>query len=342
MKNGIKFLFLSIFVLIFPALALAAKTHKVKKSDSLYALAKKYHTSVEYIKTANNLTNRHIKSGDVLIIPSRVNLVRGEEQGKVATATYRAGKGDNLPRIAHKTGVSVRELKRLNGLRNSRVKPGTVLVLREADSALEPARQKDTALRTGDLSEIIEQDQSLVELAEFDPEKAVDLNKDVDLSLDVKKRLNKTAYSFLGTRYVFGGTSRKGIDCSSFVQHVFRELAVDLPRTAREQYWVGAKVTPYDIQKGDLLFFRTYASYPSHVGIYLGGNKMIHASSAERRVVISPLTSYYRSRFLGAKRLAKLNPELIKLDDLIAGSAVEEEKEEDVIKNDTLGLSLNN
>jgi cell wall-associated NlpC family hydrolase len=185
-------------------------------------------------------------------------------------------------------------------------------------------------------------EQALAELTDFDPEKGVDLNKDMELTLDVSKRLNKTAYSFLGTRYRFGGTSRRGIDCSGFVQNVFRELEVKLPRTAREQYWVGEKVAQYDLQKGDLLFFRTYASYPSHVGIYLGDNKMIHASSRDRQVVISPITSYYRSRFIGAKRLAGLNPQLVKLEELFAGSGVEEEREEDVAKNDTLGLSLTN
>jgi hypothetical protein len=115
---------------------------------------------------------------------------------------------------------------------------------------------------------------------------------------------------------------------------------VSLPRTAREQYWVGEKVEPYDLQKGDLLFFHTYASYPSHVGIYLGDNKMIHASSRDRKVVISPITSYYRSRFIGAKRLAKINPQIIKLEELLAGTGIEEEKEEDVAKNDTLGVNL--
>jgi peptidoglycan endopeptidase LytE len=348
MNNVFKMLVLSIFVLTFPSLALAAKTHKVKKNDTLYSLAKKYHVTVNDIKSANNLLNKHIKSGDVLIIPPRSLVAKDEEQGgkaKAKGATYKTRKGDNLLRIAHKTGVPVKELKRLNGLKNNRIKSGVVLVLRETETAEEPVQKvaKRYPLKTHSMPDAYEYEDSLAELAaEFDPEKKVDLNKDVDLSLDVSKRLKKTAYSFLGTRYRFGGSSRKGIDCSSFVQHVFRELEVNLPRTAREQYWVGENVSQYDLQKGDLLFFRTYAPYPSHVGIYLGDNKMIHASSRDRKVVISPITSYYRSRFLGAKRLAKINPDLIKLEDLLAGSDVVEEKEEDVLKNDTLGLNNKN
>jgi len=347
MNNGLKYLVLAMFGLTFPSLAFAANTYKVKKNDTLYTLARKYHTTVNDIKSANNLMNKHIKSGDVLIIPSKAHAVKAEEQGgkvKVKAATYKTRKGDNLRRIAKKTGVSVNELRRLNDLSSNKIKQGMTLVLRESEP-VEEIRQKVVKrypVKMNTLSHDHGFEQNLAELADFDPEKKVELDKDVDLTLDVSKRLNKTAYSFLGTRYRFGGTSRNGIDCSSFVQHVFRELEVNLPRTAREQYWVGEAVTQYDLQKGDLLFFRTYASYPSHVGIYLGDNKMIHASSRNRSVVISPITTYYRSRFLGAKRLAKINPELIKLDDLVAGTGAEEEKAEDVVRNDTLGLSLNN
>jgi cell wall-associated NlpC family hydrolase len=117
--------------------------------------------------------------------------------------------------------------------------------------------------------------------------------------------IEKTAAQYLGTPYRFGGDGSAGIDCSSFVQHVFREHQIALPRTAREQIKVGSEVPQGDLQKGDLVFFHTYASYPSHVGIYLGDGKMIHASSAKGEVTVSDMnTDYYRSRFIGAKRLA--------------------------------------
>ena len=95
------------------------------------------------------------------------------------------------------------------------------------------------------------------------------------------------------------------------------------------------------MQKGDLVFFRTYASFPSHVGIYLGGNRMIHASSRDRRVVISSVdTPYYRSRFIGAKRVAKIDADRLNLDDLMLG--VEEETPDDAQKNDLLGVEASN
>jgi LysM repeat protein len=348
MKNTLKIAVLSVIVLILPSYSFATKTHKIRKNDTLYSLALKYHVSVSDLKSANNMLGKHIKPGEVLVIPSASSSGTVKEAAgkvKTKTATYKIRRGDSLERISRKTGVTVKDLQRLNGLKKGKLKPGTMLVLKESDPVVEEPKQKvvqrysfrDTAmLADHDLVN------NLTELTEFDPVKVVDLNKDLEQSLDATKRLKKTAYSFLGTRYRFGGTTRKGIDCSSFVQSVFRQLQVDLPRTAREQYWVGENVTQYDLQKGDLLFFRTYASYPSHVGIYLGDNKMIHASSRDRKVVISPITSYYRSRFIGAKRLAKINAEQLQLGDLLADNTVEVEKEEDVVRNDTLGLSLRN
>jgi len=117
--------------------------------------------------------------------------------------------------------------------------------------------------------------------------------------------ITRTASQFLGIPYLFGGETANGIDCSSFVQHVFREHNVNLPRTAREQMKVGTEVAPGDLKEGDLVFFQTYASYPSHVGIYLGNGKMMHASSRQGEVTISDMnTNYFRSRYLGARRVA--------------------------------------
>jgi peptidoglycan endopeptidase LytE len=341
-KNRVLLALLCLLLVVFPSVTFAAKAHKVKKNDTLYSLAKKYHVTVNDIKSANNLVSSRLRCGEVLIIPSKSsaknrNAVTGRKN--LAGDTYVVKKGDSLAKISKKTGVQISDLKRLNSIHKNRLKAGRVLVLKEPSSTEKPTKiaLKEYLPKNDEFLNDNRYDQTLAELAEFDPEKKVDLNKSMQNTLDVSKRFNKTAFSFLGTRYRFGGTSRNGMDCSSFVQHVFRELDVDLPRTAREQYWVGEKVSPYDLQKGDLLFFRTYASFPSHVGIYLGDNKMIHASSREHKVVISPITSYYRSRFIGAKRMAKINPQLIKLEELFAGA--EEEKEADVIKNDTLAVN---
>lgn len=115
--------------------------------------------------------------------------------------------------------------------------------------------------------------------------------------------LTRNAMRFLGVPYVFGGTSASGFDCSGYVQHVFAMLGYHIPRTADAQYSAGKKVTGKTIAPGDLVFFQTYASGPSHVGIYLGNDRFVHASSS-RGVTISSLhESYWSARYLGAKRL---------------------------------------
>jgi len=340
MVHRLKLLALSIIILSLPSLALAAKTHRVKKNETVHTLAKKYHVTVEELKAANNLVGDNIKPKRLLVIPPRTVAA----PGSAVSSVYKVKKSETLSRISQKTGISVADLKRLNGIKSSRVKAGKVLVLRESAPVEEqrPRVARKLGLRHGDLFSEKDYEQSLQELTENEPEHQVDLRKSTELKVDGIKELKKSAYGFLGTRYRFGGSSKSGgIDCSSFVQKVFRELEVSLPRTAREQFEMGSAVAPGDLQKGDLIFFSTYASYASHVGIYLGNNKMIHASSRDRQVVISPMnTSYYRSRFLGAKRITQVNPDVFKLDDLILG--VEEENPDDTMQNDALGLSSSN
>jgi|688.fasta_scaffold203677_2 cell wall-associated NlpC family hydrolase len=117
--------------------------------------------------------------------------------------------------------------------------------------------------------------------------------------------LMKTAYGWLGTRYVYGGTSRSGVDCSAFVGAVYRAHGINLPRTSAEQYRRGTPVSRGELRTGDLVFFRTRGgSRVSHVGIYIGDNKFIHASSGGRQVRINALTGYYSQRYVGAKRIS--------------------------------------
>jgi len=338
----LKLLTLCVIILSFPSLALAAKTHRVKKNETVYSLAKKYHVTVAELKSANNLVGSHIKPKLLLVIPPRT--AEASTTASVGGTVYKVKKHETLSRISKKTGVSVSELKRLNGIRSSQVKLGKVLVLRESAPVEEqrPKVARKLQLRHGDLFNENDYEQSLQELTETSPEHQVDLRKNTELKVDGISELKKSAYGFLGTRYRFGGSSKSGgIDCSGFVQKVFHEVEVSLPRTAREQFEVGSAVAPGDLQKGDLIFFSTYASYASHVGIYLGNNKMIHASSRDRRVVISPMnTAYYRSRYLGAKRITKVNPEVFKLDDLILG--VEEDNADDTMQENARSQSSRN
>jgi len=114
--------------------------------------------------------------------------------------------------------------------------------------------------------------------------------------------LTRSAMRFLGTPYSFGGTSTRGFDCSGFVQHVFALMGVHLPRTADAQYDAGRAIAGA-MRPGDLVFFQTYAAGVSHVGIYLGDDRFVHASSSHGVTVSSLHESYWAARYLGAKRV---------------------------------------
>jgi hypothetical protein len=120
-------------------------------------------------------------------------------------------------------------------------------------------------------------------------------------------RLNLVDYArnFLNIRYVYGGSSPQGFDCSGFTCYIFSKFGYVLPRRALEQVEIGEPVLKEELQPGDLLFFITLsAKQINHVGIYLGNGNFIHASSGAGSVRISTLNeSYYQKRFQCARRI---------------------------------------
>ncbi len=109
---------------------------------------------------------------------------------------------------------------------------------------------------------------------------------------------------YLGVTYRYGGTNANGLDCSGFVQIVFAELGLKLPRTSALQFQAGIEVAREDLQEGDLVFFDTTGRGVSHVGIYLKDNQFIHAASNPGKVTISSLSEkYWQPKYLGARRV---------------------------------------
>lgn len=114
------------------------------------------------------------------------------------------------------------------------------------------------------------------------------------------------ALSQLGVQYRYGGSSAQGFDCSGFVKHVFsRATNLVLPHSSRAMSHAGEQVSPTDLQPGDLVFFKTEHHRISHVGIYMGNQKFIHAASSRTgAVVISDLREHYWAhRFASARHL---------------------------------------
>ncbi|RMH58689.1 MAG: hypothetical protein D6679_04165 [Candidatus Hydrogenedentota bacterium] len=114
----------------------------------------------------------------------------------------------------------------------------------------------------------------------------------------------RIARNFLGAPYRWGGAGPEAFDCSGFTSLVYKKAGVMLPRKAQDQFTVGRSVAREDLEPGDLVFFETYAPGPSHVGIYVGEGRFIHASSGAGRVIETSLTRpYYARRYLGARRV---------------------------------------
>ena len=115
-----------------------------------------------------------------------------------------------------------------------------------------------------------------------------------------------TALGLRGAPYRNGGTDPNGFDCSGFIQYVFSQYGLSLPREVREQYRVGKSVKAEDLAPGDILFFTTTAPGPSHVAIAIGGDQFVHAPSSTGVVRVEHLgSSYWSPRYLGARRVTQ-------------------------------------
>ncbi len=141
-------------------------------------------------------------------------------------------------------------------------------------------------------------------------------------ALRAAELLTTSALELIGIRYKWGGaTPEAGLDCSGLVQFVFQQVTgVTLPRSAKEMSRLGEKVSPRDLKPGDLVFFNTRRFAFSHVGIYLGDNRFIHAPRRGREVEVATIDSgYWQKHFNGARRLIGVLPEMIPM---LVGEAI--------------------
>jgi len=290
----------------------AAIKHKVKSGETLTLIAKKHNTSISKLRKANGMKKGEIlQVGKLLSLPT--NLTNNASFTYSAYSKYRVKKGDTLTALARKHHTSVSKLRRANGMKKSHVlKIGQTLKVPHTET--KPIIVKN---RTKPSNKNLAAAFSSLDTLNLKNHKVAKKQKsafkvsDIFAGVDKKELANCTklitdAKKKLGKKYVWGASGKGNTyDCSSFTKYVYRKNGITIPRTSIMQSKHGKYVKRKDLQEGDLIFFDTSKKrkgYVNHVGIYLGDNKFIHASSAKKKVVVSDLSRFYGQRYKGARR----------------------------------------
>jgi cell wall-associated NlpC family hydrolase len=218
------------------------------------------------------------------IEPAPVNKVPNEQaplQSEKTFLFYTVRPGDSLYRIARIYDITIATLKKANNLENTIIRVGQQLHIPMISDSMATAA---IAL----VNDAIQGD---------------DDSKDHPLRF----RLVETGIGMLGIKYRRGGVKESGFDCSGLVKNLFSRFNIELPRSSRQQYRLGQEVDRDKLEIGDLVFFSSSGKQPTHVGIYIGENKFLHAALKAQKVVISDLNkTWYAVRYLGARRIMDL------------------------------------
>ncbi|WP_052746185.1 LysM peptidoglycan-binding domain-containing C40 family peptidase [Sulfurovum lithotrophicum] len=258
---------LLMFTLGTASLSAATKTvtHKIKKGDTLYSIAHKNHITIAKLREIN-----HLKKGTVLKVGKTIKVPTTPKIKKKTTTLAKKSKKHSIK--THKASKHHTEKRLAQALKN--IKSKKVSKVKKSNKFA--------------LSDIL--------FGKYDS--------------SVKgKKLIKLAKKKLGRRYVWGATGQKNtFDCSGLTSYVCKKNGIKIPRRAIEQSKYGKYVSRKNLKPGDLIFFDTSKrrkGYVNHVGIYIGNNKFIHASSAKKKVIITSLNKpFYSQRFKLARRVA--------------------------------------
>lgn len=248
----------------------SGSTYVVKSGDTLWGISKSYGMSINSLKSLNGLNTDVIYSGQKLKVSGTA--ATSVSSTPISTSsTYTVRSGDNLSTIAVRHNLSLSNLMSINNLNSHLIYPGQVLKL-TGSSATPVATNVSSATSPV--------------MATYNPASKVN-----SLIAESKK--------YMGVPYVWAGSTPTGFDCSGYLNYVYNNVGISIPRTV-ETIWNATKSVSSP-RVGDLVFFETYKAGPSHAGIYLGSGKFIHAGSS-RGVEISDMNnSYWKQRYLGAK-----------------------------------------
>lgn len=312
--------------LIVAASAQRTITYTVQPGDSLYTIAHKHGLRLPDLLEVNNLRNPHaLQVGDQIKIPVKGNAAASAQRTAQPTAPASGWAEINKDRINIRTAPStdarritivdrwtkVQVLGRQGDWSRIRLQSGTIgWVLSQYLSPTKPPQTRNevakrttnqNATRTARASASRQAKTKSQPTASKPPTTA-----DASAVADGQPAVVRRALGYLGTRYRYGASGARGFDCSGFTSYIYRQHGISLPHNSAAQYRVGKPVSRSELRPGDLVFFRTRGSRISHVGIYIGNGKFVHASSARGRVRVDTLTSgYYHQRYVGARRITQ-------------------------------------
>lgn len=301
--------------LIVAASAQRTITYTVQPGDSLYTIAHKHGLRLPDLLKVNNLRNPHaLQVGDQIKIPVKGNTAVSAQRTAQSAAPASGWAEINRDRVNIRSAPStdsrrltivdrwtkVQVLGRQGDWSRIRLQSGTVgWVLSQYLSPTKPPQTRQVATRSST------QKPALRAAKSPSTSKTRSASKPAAVSGGQPAPVRR-ALRYLGTRYRYGGSSSRGFDCSGFTAYVYRQYGINLPHNSAAQYRVGKPVRRSELRPGDLVFFRTRGRRISHVGIYIGNGKFVHASSARGRVRVDTLNSgYYRQRYAGARRITK-------------------------------------
>lgn len=285
-----RILVLSTLATSFLALQTAeAATYTVQKGDTLTKIAQNHQVTIGDIMKWNNLSKDTIFVAQKLEIPKQstnegVKPATPSTSGKPASSSHTVAKGDTLSKIAKLYNVTIKDIMDWNKLEKDTIFVGQVLKLSSA--AVIPdgdTIHNNVTSGTGTPSKVIAKDPTANGQAIY--------NKTVEV-----------ANTLVGTPYLYGGNTPVGLDCSGFIFYAFNQGGLKIGRASSEGYFYGNTTHVENPVPGDLVFFEnTYKEGISHMGIYLGDNKFIHAGTDG--VEVSDVTySYWSSKLVAYKR----------------------------------------
>lgn len=266
-----------------------AAVHTVVPGETLWNISQRYDTTVDHIKSLNNLQEDRLQPGQILTVPDNPVQTNSVQAAAITVETkaepestqneichHIVQSGDTLYGIAIKYNVSVETIMNANNLSATLIHPGQTLIVPTAaaksDAEIQANKEQTLTSRGGGRA-----DNDVVNIAK----------------------------AYLGTPYCYGGSGPSNFDCSGFTAYVCAQVGKKLPHNAAAQYGKGQPIAKSELQPGDLVFFGYYGgSSVQHVGIYVGGNNFIHASSGAGVVKQDSLAeNYYFNNYKGARRL---------------------------------------